>query len=90
MPVRVETVCTDKIAVCPGCGNAMRFARAWSPIGELSALQTFECRPCGLSLTAEAVLQGICRAARVENRTAVAETAATPPAVATMDVTSGQ
>jgi tetratricopeptide (TPR) repeat protein len=38
-------------------GNAMRFARAGSPNGHLSALQTFECRPCGLSLTAEAVLE---------------------------------
>ena len=55
--MQVDTVSTDEIAACPGCGNAMHFARAWSPIGQLSALQTFECRPCGLSITAEEVLQ---------------------------------
>ena len=58
--MQVETVSTDEIAVCPGCGNAMHFARAGSPVGQLSALQTFECRPCGLSITGEAVLE-ICR-----------------------------
>ena len=56
----VETVSTDQIAACPGCGNAMRFARAGSPNGKLSALQTFECEPCGLALTAESVLD-VCR-----------------------------
>jgi hypothetical protein len=55
--MRVDTVSTDQIAVCPTCGNAMQFARAGSPNAGLSALQTFECRPCGLSITAEAVLE---------------------------------
>jgi hypothetical protein len=34
----------------------LRFARTVLQIGDLSALQTFECKPCGLSITSQAVL----------------------------------
>ena len=53
---RVDKVCTDWLAGCPGCGEPLRFARTVLQIGDLSALQTFECKPCGLSITSQAVL----------------------------------
>ncbi len=38
---------------CPCCGEAMQFART-AFHAELP-LETFECKPCGLAVTAEAV-----------------------------------
>jgi hypothetical protein len=54
--VRVDRICTDWLAGCPSCGNPLRFVRTVLLVGDLSELQTFECRPCGLSLTTQAVL----------------------------------
>jgi hypothetical protein len=53
---RVDRICTDWLAGCPSCGEALRFARTVLQIGDLSELQSFECKPCGLSITAQAVL----------------------------------
>jgi rubredoxin len=40
---------------CPCCGEPMRFARTVSVSNaNLSEMQTFECKPCGLAVTAEA------------------------------------
>jgi rubredoxin len=39
---------------CPCCGGTMRLAPTVSH-AELSALEQFECKPCGLVVTAEAV-----------------------------------
>ncbi len=42
---------------CLSCGKPMRFARSISrPIG-LPEVQTFECRTCGLAVTAEAAAE---------------------------------
>jgi hypothetical protein len=39
---------------CPCCGETMRLA--WSASdAELSSTETFECKPCGLAVTAGAV-----------------------------------
>lgn len=53
---RVDKVCTDWLAGCPSCGEPLRFARTVLQIGDLSELQTFECKPCGLSITTQAIL----------------------------------
>jgi hypothetical protein len=47
---------TDCLTACPSCGAPMRFLRTLPPFGGLSELQTFECRPCRLAVTAEQVL----------------------------------
>jgi len=52
---RVDRVCTDWLAGCPSCGEPLRFSRTLPQISE-SELQTFECKPCGLSITSQAVL----------------------------------
>ena len=40
---------------CPCCGKPMGFARTVSVSNaSLSEMQTFECKPCGLVVTAEA------------------------------------
>jgi hypothetical protein len=54
--VRVARICADWLGGCPSCGNPLRFVRTVLQVGDLSELQTFECRPCGLSLTTQAVL----------------------------------
>ncbi len=38
--------------LCPHCGQPMRLARTVPRLGGLPELHTFECRPCGISLTA--------------------------------------
>jgi hypothetical protein len=48
---------TDRLTACPSCGAPMRFLRTVATIGCLPELQTFECRPCRLAVTAEQVLQ---------------------------------
>jgi hypothetical protein len=53
----MDNVKTDKFAICPGCGAAMRFSRIVPSIGGLPEMQTFECKPCHLAVTAEQVLQ---------------------------------
>jgi hypothetical protein len=40
--------------VCPCCGETMRLART-AFHAELPSLETFECKPCGLAVTAAAV-----------------------------------
>ena len=37
--------------ICPNCGRAMKLARITPRVGGLPELQTFECRPCGVTLT---------------------------------------
>lgn len=57
---RVDSVCTDRLAKCPSCGEPLTFVRTTVPqVGDPSEVQTFECGPCGLSLTAQAVLDQI-------------------------------
>jgi hypothetical protein len=53
---RVDRICTDWLAGCPSCGEPLRFARTLLPISGRSELQTFECKPCGLSITSQTVL----------------------------------
>jgi len=35
----------------------MRFVRTVPPLGGLPSLQTFQCKPCGLAVSAEQMLQ---------------------------------
>jgi hypothetical protein len=46
---------TDCLTACPSCGAPMRFLR--TAFRASPELQTFECRPCRLAVTAEQVLQ---------------------------------
>ena len=50
---RADGVCTDWLAGYPSCGEPMRFARTVLQISDLSELQIFECKPCGLSITSQ-------------------------------------
>jgi hypothetical protein len=38
--------------LCPHCGQPMRLVRTVPRLGGLPELHTFECRPCGICLTA--------------------------------------
>jgi hypothetical protein len=42
------TISTDRLVLCPGCRKPMR----------LSETQTFDCKPCGCTLTTEEALSG--------------------------------
>jgi len=53
----MDHVETDRLTVCPSCGAPMRFLRTVPTAGDLPEMQTFECRPCRLAITAEQVLQ---------------------------------
>jgi hypothetical protein len=53
----MNNINTDQLAICPSCGAPMHFSRMVPPIGDLLEMQTFECRPCQLAITAEQVLQ---------------------------------
>ena len=45
----------NEYVACPCCGEPMRFTRTASMSNaNLSEMQTFECKPCGLAVTAEA------------------------------------
>jgi predicted RNA-binding Zn-ribbon protein involved in translation (DUF1610 family) len=44
----------SEYVACPCCGEIMRLARTASH-AELPSMETFECKPCGLAVTAEAV-----------------------------------
>jgi uncharacterized Zn finger protein len=44
----------SEYAACPCCGETMQFARTVGHV-ELPPMQTLECKPCGLVVTAEAV-----------------------------------
>ena len=44
----------SEYVACPCCGGTMRLARTVSH-AEVPPLETFECKPCGLAVTAEAV-----------------------------------
>jgi C4-type Zn-finger protein len=46
-------VYSERVA-CPCCGETMQFAQT-APHANLREMQTFECKPCGLVVTAEAV-----------------------------------
>ncbi len=39
---------------CPCCGGTMQVARTVAHV-QLAAMETFECKPCGLVVAAEAV-----------------------------------
>lgn len=45
--------CSEYVG-CPCCGETMRLARLASH-AELPLMETFECKPCGLAVTADAV-----------------------------------
>jgi hypothetical protein len=47
---------TDCLIGCPSCGEAMRFLQTPRPNRIFCELQTFECRPCRLTVTTEQVL----------------------------------
>jgi len=47
---------TDRLIACPSCGEAMRFLQTARSNRIFRELQTFECRPCHLTVTAEQVL----------------------------------
>src|SRR5690242_15218998 len=47
---------TDHLIACPSCGAAMRFLQTARSNRIFRELQTFECRPCHLTVTAEQVL----------------------------------
>ena len=47
---------TDRLATCPSCGAPMRFLRTVPSAADLREMQTFECRPCRLAITAEEVV----------------------------------
>jgi hypothetical protein len=53
----MDNINTDQLAICPSCGAPMHLSRIVPPIGDLPEMQTFECRPCQLAITAEQVLQ---------------------------------
>jgi hypothetical protein len=53
----VDKINTDQLAICPSCGAAMHFSRIVPSIDGLPEMQTFECRPCQLAITAEQVLE---------------------------------
>ena len=55
--IGMDHIDTDRLAVCPSCGAPMRFSRTMPPIAGLLEMQTFECAPCQLAVTAEQVLQ---------------------------------
>jgi hypothetical protein len=48
---------TDRLTACPSCGAPMHFLRTVPPMSGLPEMQTFECSPCRLAVTAEQVLQ---------------------------------
>jgi hypothetical protein len=52
----MDHVETDCLTACPSCGAPMRLLTVPTRNG-LPELQTFECRPCHLAVTAEQVLQ---------------------------------
>ena len=57
----------NECVACPCCGEPMRFARTVSVSNaNLSEMQTFECKPCGLVVTAEAARGSMRRL--IENR----------------------
>ena len=53
----MDKINTDQLAICPSCGAAMHFSRIVPSIDGLPEMQTFECRPCQLAITAGQVLQ---------------------------------
>jgi hypothetical protein len=52
----VNHAAIDCLTACPSCGAPMRFLRT-APFRRLPELQTFECKPCGLAVSVEQVLQ---------------------------------
>jgi hypothetical protein len=52
----MDKINTDQLAICPSCGAAMHFSRIVPSIDGLPEMQTFECRPCQLAITAGQVL----------------------------------
>jgi uncharacterized Zn finger protein len=44
----------SEYVACPCCGETMQFARTVAR-ADLPAMQTLECKPCGLVVTADAV-----------------------------------
>ena len=36
---------------CPACGKAMRFVRSVPKLGALPELRTYDCKPCGQTVT---------------------------------------
>jgi transposase-like protein len=53
----MDKINTDQLAICPSCGAAMNFSRIVPSVDGLPEMQTFECRPCQLAITAEQVLE---------------------------------
>lgn len=49
---RMESDRHSQPPACPSCGRLMRFARAVPEIGAQPELWTYECRQCGVMLTA--------------------------------------
>jgi hypothetical protein len=53
----MHNVETDCLTACPSCGAPMRLLRTVTSLSGLPEMQTFECRPCRLAVTAEQVLE---------------------------------
>jgi hypothetical protein len=53
--VRIHSISTDRLALCPTCGEPMRFDPTHQKGN--SELRLFECKRCGLALSAEAALE---------------------------------
>jgi transposase-like protein len=47
----MHTVAVPNIPMCPNCGRPMKLARVTPRLGGLPELQSFECRPCSITLT---------------------------------------
>jgi len=45
----------SEYVACPCCGETMQLARRTASHAELPSTETFECKPCGLAVTAEAL-----------------------------------
>ncbi len=53
----IDTISTDQLVTCPSCGALMRLLRIVPSFSGLPEMQTFECVPCQLAVTAEQILQ---------------------------------
>jgi len=52
----MDHVDIDRFIACPSCGAPMRFLRTIPAGRNFREMQTFECRPCRLAVTAEQLM----------------------------------
>jgi len=51
-----DTICIDRMAICPTCAKPMRFARSFTNFGANQPLQIMECISCRLAVATEEML----------------------------------